>query len=317
MTHAPMAQAPGRGLAVVAALPARSPTKVLLLTLLLQLAAPWAVAQPQEPLDVRFGVEADYGPFVYVEADGQARGLSVDMLALVAQQANLRVQTLAPKPLKDLLQSMQRLEIDLLSSLRPTPERSVFLLFSRPYVSVPAVLVLRGQDPLRDQSTAELWRALQGQSVAVGSGYAVEAFIRKAQPGVRWQGVPDDVQALRGLQQGTHAAAVVDLASLAFIARQHGLSDLDAVHAVGFDYMLSFAVRRERADLLQRIDDGLAAVSAADRSAVVARWMAPLALPDQAPSRQPLRLLVLALLALALVLGCWGWWRSRRRTRQP
>lgn len=314
MTQAPVAQALGRGLGPAAGAFAFGLVKTLLLMVMLHLSPPTTAAPPKEPLDVRFGVEADYGPFVYADADGRARGLSVDMLALVAQQASLRIQPLAPRPLKDLLDSMQRREIDLLSSLRPTPERSAFLLFSRPYVSVPAVLVLRRLDPLRDKSAADLWRALRGRAVAVGSGYAVEAFVRKAQPEIRWQGVPDDVQALRGLQQGTHAAAVVDLASLAFIARQHDLPDLDAVLAVGFDYSLSFAVRRERAELLQRIDEGLAAVAAADRSAVVARWMAPLALHDQAPSRQPLRLLVLALLALAFVLGLWGWRRSRQRT---
>jgi ABC-type amino acid transport substrate-binding protein len=276
-----------------------------------------ASARPTEPMDVRFGAEADYGPFIYVEADGQPRGLSVDMLSLIAQRANLRVQTLPPRPLKDLLESVQRREIDLLSSLRPTPERSAFLLFSRPYVSVPAVLVLRRQDPLRHSSAAELWQALRGKSVAVGSGYAVETFVRNSRPDVRWQGVPDDVQALRGLQQGVHDAAVLDLASLAFIARQHGLAELDAVRPVGFDYSLSFAVPHERADLLERIETGLAAIPAAERTAVVARWMAPLELDEQAPSAGPVRLLVLLLLALGAGLGLWGWLRSRRRQQGP
>jgi len=313
MSHAPVVHVRGGGFGPVARHLAGSLMKVLLLLL----AAPMATAQSLEPLDVRFGAEADYGPFVYAEADGRVRGLSVDMLNLVARQANLRVQNLPPRPLKELLESVQRREIDLLSSLRPTPERSAILLFSRPYVSVPAVVVLRGLDPLRHVSAAELWGALRGKSVAVGSGYAVEAFVRKSWPEVRLQGVPDDVQALQGLQQGAYAAAVVDLASLAFIARQHGLADLHAVQPVGFEYALSFAVPLERTDLLKRIEAGLAAVPAPERSALVARWMTPLELRDKAPSDGPLHLLALSLLALASVLAFGGWWRSRRRRPAP
>jgi uncharacterized protein HemX len=86
---------------------------------------------------------------------------------------------------------------------------------------------------------------------------------------------------------------------------------------VGFDYSLSFAVPHERADLLERIETGLAAIPAAERTAVVARWMAPLELDEQAPSAWPMRLLVLLLLALGAGLGLWGWLRSRRRQQGP
>lgn len=289
-----------------------------LMGLLALLALPaWAAAQPQSQLEARFGAEADYGPFVYAESDGRVSGLSVDMLDLIARHSALRVQTLPPRPLKELLEGVKQRQIDLLSSLRPTPERSAYLLFSRPYVSVPAVLVLRRQDPLRNRPASELWLALRGKSVAVGSGYAVEAFARASWPDIQWQGLPDDVHVLRRLQQGEQAAAVVDLASLAFIARQHGLVGLDAVSLVGFEYALSFGVSRERPDLLERIDAGMKAIPTAERRAVVERWMKPLELQDQAPSPWPARQWVLMLLALGFTLGLWGWLRSRRHRRSP
>lgn len=79
------------------------------------------------PRAVRFAPEADYPPFVYADRDGQIRGLSVDLLRAIAPRAGLDIQTLPPRDLADILQGVKTGEVDLVSSLRPTPERSSFL----------------------------------------------------------------------------------------------------------------------------------------------------------------------------------------------
>lgn len=264
-------------------------------------------------LEVRLGVESDYGPFIYADAEGQVRGLSMDLAVLLARHADLRLQPLPARPLQQLLDGLQRGEIDLITSLRPTPARSAFLLFSKPYVSVPAVVALRRGDPRAPLRGPALWAALQAEPVAVGAGYAVESFVRSAWPSVRWQSVPDDVQGLRQLQQGQVAATVVDMASLRFISRQHGLDAVVAADPVGFEYTLSFAVRRDRPDLLSRIDAGLTAIPADERAAVLERWMKPLDLADHTPQPGPVRWLIAALLVVGGGLAFWGWRRSRRK----
>jgi ABC-type amino acid transport substrate-binding protein len=263
-------------------------------------------------LDVRLGVESDYGPFIYADANGQAHGLSMDLAVLLARHADLRLQPLPARPLQQLLDGLQRGEIDLITSLRPTPARSTYLLFSTPYVSVPAVVALRRDDPRTQLRGPSLWAALKAEPVAVGAGYAVESFVREAWPAVHWQPVPDDVQGLRRLQQGEVAATVVDMASLRFIGRQHSLDAVVAADPVGFEYTLSFAVRRDRPELLTRINAGLASIPANERAAVLARWIKPLALSDHTPQPGPLRWLIAALLLLGGLLAFGGWLRSRR-----
>jgi ABC-type amino acid transport substrate-binding protein len=219
------------------------------------------------------------------------------------------------RPLKELLGELQAGRLDVITSLRPTPERAAYLLFSRPYVSVPAVLVLRTDDALRQQPDAEVWRALAGQAVAVGAGYAVQSHVQTAWPQLQWQAVPDDVQALRGLAERRYAAAVVDAASVAFIVREQGVSGVSAGPAVGFEYLLSYGVRRDRPDILARIDKALQSLPGDTRMAVVNRWMAPLELQTSAWWQGPLAATVLGLLLLGLLIGAWGWRRQRRVAR--
>jgi ABC-type amino acid transport substrate-binding protein len=283
--------------------------------------SPWAAAQPPPAAasgtpEVRFGPEADYGPFVYQGEAGRAEGLSIDMLGLVQRQAGLRVQTLAPRPLNEWLDLARRGEVDLLSSLRPTPERAAYLLFSLPYVRVPAVLVVRAGHPLAGRTDTVALAPLKGRPVAVGAGYAVESFVRSRQPGVAWQAVPDDVVALRGVAEGRFEAAVVDTASASFIARRHGIKGLATAGPVGFEYTLSFAVRKDRPELLEAVDAGIRAIPAAERAAVVERWLAPLDVPLDAAEASwgPRRVAIIGfgLIGLGLVIGTWGWLRRRR-----
>lgn len=257
------------------------------------------------PSPVRFAPERDYGPFVFETEDGRIDGLSIDMLRLIQHRTGLVVTMVPARPLSEQLAAAQRGEVDLLSSLRPTPERGRFLRFSLPYVSVPAVLVAPAGGP-------GSLDALAGQPVAVGAGYAVEGFVRASHPEVTWVAVPDDVAALQGVAAGRYRAAVVDAASFRFVAGRHGIGSLVPVAQVGFEYRLSFAVPLARQDLVPLLDKAIVELPAADRQAVLRRWM-----PDDAmsaPARTPWATrLGLGMIAVAGLLA-WGGvaWRRRR-----
>lgn len=261
-----------------------------------------AVAQATTALaasiPVRFAPERDYGPFVYAEADGQIHGLSVDLLAAIAPRAGLQIQTLPPRDLADILEGVKAGEVDLVSSLRPTPERSRLLGFSAPYVEVPAVLVLR-KGEARRQGLADF----RQRRVGVGKAYAVEAFVRQRYPEVQWQAQANDAVALRALAAGQLDGVVTDAASVAFIQRRERLSGIEIHEAVGFQYALSFAYPIQRADLGDALAKGLRDLPRAERDRIVRRWMAPDALSYRPPQLSGLQHAIGALALLAALLG--------------
>ncbi len=265
-------------------------------------------------LTLRFVPERDYGPFVFVDDDGRVRGLSVDLLERLAPAAGLHLQVLQPAPLAEQLARLRSGEAELVSSLRPTPERAVYLAFTRPYVSVPAILVVRQGTATAAGDGSAVLAALAGRSVAVGAGYAVEAFVRSRYPQVAWAAVPDDVQALRGVAEGRHEAAVVDAASAAFVTRRHGITGLRAAGPIGFDYALSLAVPKSRPELLQRLDAAIASLPLQERTEIQQRWMGPLHGSElMAPARPPVLWVAAGLLVLAALLGGVLAWRRRER----
>ncbi|MEY2655408.1 MAG: hypothetical protein RLZZ524_2436 [Pseudomonadota bacterium] len=255
---------------------------------------------------IRFAPEADYGPFVYRDADGRIRGLSVELLDRVARHAGLSLQTLPARPLAEILADAQRGEVDLITSLRPTPERAGFLGFTRPYVQVDAIAVGRPGGPLPDL------RELSGRRVAVGAGYAVERFVREAYPRVVWQSVADDRIGLERLRAGEVDAVVADVASVHFIVTGQGWPALVLGRPVGFSYPLSFAWRKDLPALGEALEAGLGALTPDERNEVLARWLPPEALAARDDRRLPL----LIGGALALLLGAAAVLGARLRARR-
>lgn len=272
-------------------------------------AAPAAAGWAGPSQLVRFAPERDYGPFVFQREDGRIDGLSVEMLGLLQARAGLTITTLPARPLNEQLEALRRREADLVSSLRATPERGEYALFTLPYVSVPAVVVMRADRPERRLA------AMGGEPVAVGLGYAVEPVMRQRYPQVAWQGVSDDGVALRGVLQRRFEAAVVDAASFAHVVATQGLDGLRAVASADFEYTLSFAVRKDWPELREALDDAIRSLPGAQRQAVLRRWLAEPLPPQRTPWVTWLGgALLLAGALTALAAGRRGLWQRRAPT---
>lgn len=264
---------------------------------------------PSQP--VRLAPERDYGPFVFQREDGRIDGLSIEMLDLLRPAVGLRIEMLPPQPLQRQLEALRERRADLVTSLRATPERAGYAEFTLPYVSVPAVVVMRADAEPRSLT------ALSGAAVAVGQGYAVEAVVKARHPAVRWQPVSDDLQALTGVAERRFDAAVVDAASLAHVTRERGVRGLRATGPADFEYTLSYAVRKDWPELRDALDAAIRTLPASRRQALVERWIGQDPVPPpRAPwaSRVGWTLLAAGLLAAA-ALG--GLAMRRRRPGRP
>lgn len=248
----------------------------------------------------RFAPESDYGPFVFLDRDGVVKGLSVDYLNLIAERGGLRIETLAAAPLSANLALARQGQADILSSLRPTPERGEFLLFTPPYVSVPAVLVVPA-----NRSLPVGLAQMVGQKVAVGTGYAVEAYVRRQFPAVQWLGMPDDHQALRAMQRGEVSGVVADIASIRHLQARHGFAELVVGPSVGFDYPLSMAYRKDMPELGRLLEHGLGQITPSEREQIYRRWIGEAPTPDQVDLNPILYYVGGVFFLLAVILGGW------------
>jgi diguanylate cyclase (GGDEF)-like protein len=239
-----------------------------------------AAAQPDALLDAEelawvakhpvllFAPERDFPPFSFVDSQGQHRGLSADVLDLVQQHTGLKFQPVAAGDRSSNLDRLRRHEIDLLTSLRPTPERERFVAFTSAYVSSPAVILRRRGDH-RSGDLAKMG----GQRVAVDRNSAAEYFLHTTYPDVVIAEVDVAAQGLRDVVTGDVDACAVNLATASYVIERDRLGGLRVAGETGYYSTLTLGYRKDWPMLGRVLEKGLAQISDAERAAMIARWI--------------------------------------------
>ena len=91
---------------------------------------------------LRVAPEGNYPPFSFIES-GVWHGLSADMTRLLQDRIGIRFEILPAQNLDTILTNVQRGNAEVVTSLRETPERSQYLNFTQPYVSVPTAIIVK------------------------------------------------------------------------------------------------------------------------------------------------------------------------------
>ncbi|MHC1743131.1 MAG: transporter substrate-binding domain-containing protein [Syntrophobacteraceae bacterium] len=224
----------------------------------------WLAEHPH----ITLAPERSYPPFVFLDADDQVKGISLDYVRLLESKLGVRLQLTESMRLPAILDRARRGEVDVVTSLMQTPKRGEFLLFTKPYITVPAVVVVRngyeGPSALGEMG---------GSRIAVGSGYAVQSYLETSCQSIRLVPVDDDGAGLRMASFGEVDAVVADLASASYLIERLKITNLRVAGDVGFNYELSLGSRKDWPILNRILDKGIAEINRSEQRAIYDRWV--------------------------------------------
>lgn len=210
--------------------------------------------------------EANYPPFSFVDS-GAWRGVSADVIKQVEGKLGTKFHILPPQNLDAILVHAQRGEAGIVTSIRDTPERSEYLTFTQPYVSIPTIIIVK------TNAQYGPWpEAFAGKQIAVGKGYGVQKFIERNYPNIKLVSVADDLDGLRRLSFGEVDAVIMDVASASFFMEQEKFTNLHIFSSFDFTYDLCFAVRKDLPILRDILSKTLLAIPDRDKQIIARNW---------------------------------------------
>ncbi len=249
----------------------------------------------QHPV-VRLAPDPDFPPVEYFDERDNYRGIAADLVALVEKKLPLRFEIVHLKNWDEVLRQGRNRQIDMFGAAVPTPERLQYMKFTRPFVTFPAVILVRDNMKIPPRKVT----TLEGLHVAVVSGYAAYEYMKRAYPRVKLEVMPDISSGLRQVSFGKVDAMVLNLASASYYIRKDGITNLTIYKDTDFMYDLSFATRSDWPLLNSILDKAVASISPEEHNRIVASWIT-LQKRTWYPSKRVLIIMGVAGLVLLLI----------------
>ena len=222
----------------------------------LQVVSPSPVAQIQKPTLI-VGSEQDFPPFATGLTDETAGGFTVELWKAVAAEADLNY-SIRVRPFHELLQDFKAGKIDVLINLAASEQRHEFADFTVPHVVVHgAIFVRKGETSIRSEND------FAGKSIIVLSADLAHDYALSKGWKKQLVLVNTAEEGLRLLASGKHDAMLLSKLTGMQTIQSTGLNNIEALKTkAGFSQKFSFAVQKGQADLLHKINEGLAVTKA-------------------------------------------------------
>jgi potassium efflux system protein len=218
---------------------------------------------------VRVAADPDYAPIDGFDSRGRHRGLSADLLALLATRSGLRFEVQRYASLAEAEAALDSGRAELRASVLKPPAPTSGRIYSRPYLRVPAALIGRPE-----AGAATTLAELQGRRIAVVEGRLWAALLRAQGHAEDLRPAADVATALASVVEGRADAFVGDLISAEPVLRQLGLGGtLVVLGSSGLEAELAFAAKPADAPLIAALDAALATVTVEEEAALQARWL--------------------------------------------
>ena len=237
-----------------------------------------------------------------VDSDGVHSGIAAEYAEQVAQQLGVGLQIVPFDSVAAMLDALRAGSIDVVPFLTRTPQREKEFAFTKPYVSMPYMIVARTDAPL-------YWDlgSLSGRRLALAAQHPLRELVAERYPEIKLVTVANGNEAMDAVARGAaDAAAEVKLfANL----RINGDNDgrLRAVAEIkDLPAEFHFAVASPQRALAPVIDRALDRIAPSERERMLRRWVALELDPGFAWRRYLPALVVAAAALMTLALATCG-----------
>ena len=218
---------------------------------------------------IRVGFDSGWPPIEYADKDGTHRGVSADYLVLLSQRLGIRIKVVTGLTWVQIMDGAKSGDIDVLSCLKKTPERELFLNFTDPYFISPISIFMQ-----QDKPKIAVLEDLENQRVAVVEGYAQQGILEQQYPKIKLVPVKSVEVGLRWVSSGDVDAYVEALATATYVIQEQGITNVKLALHTPYTYDLAMGVRKDWIELASILDKGLKTITQEERNEIYNRWVA-------------------------------------------
>lgn len=199
---------------------------------------------------LRFGGDANYPPFEFLDQNGQPAGFQIDLIRAIARTMGLSAEIRLDR-WDSIRKGFVEGEIDVIGMF-VQPERREYADFTEPHTTNGSEFFIRFGSP-----KVLGFDDLNGKEIIVQSGALAEEVVRARGIGATFVPVADEATALRLLASGKHDVAIVTQYGGRRAMREFGLKNITTSGPLILASDYALAVRKGDRELLDTLNQGL------------------------------------------------------------
>lgn len=209
-----------------------------------------------------------WAPIEDFDEDGNATGIAVDYYKLIEHKLGFRFKIDKPQPWEEKIKRLKAKKIDVINNLQKTPERSEYLLFTRPFIEIPNVIILR-----KERKGPLTLEQMKGMKVAVTKGFAIYEYLQNKHPYINIVPLPYDLISLQEVSLKRVDAAIVNLAIASHFIEKEGITNLRIAGETDYKNSLCLASRKDWPILNRILEKGLSQITPEERKVIYKKWI--------------------------------------------
>ena len=217
---------------------------------------------------IRLAPTPDYPPFEFWGDNDQFKGIVSSYLEHFSRKLGVKFEMVRTETWSDNLRMLKSKEIDAVSLLVESAERP-FVAISKPYISYPALIVVRKDEPQRRLNL----KKMAGRRVAVPKDYTGEYFLRTSHPEIELVVTDGPAEGVRKLSFGEVDAYFGGGSVVSYMAAREGITGLRIAGVTDFNYNNGLGVRKDWAIFAGIISKTLDQMTPAEHTAYHERWV--------------------------------------------
>lgn len=217
---------------------------------------------------IRVGADLNWAPLEFRDDSGVMKGISIDYLKHLQNLLGIDFEFVDKKTWGEMLEMARSRELDLLSSVKPTPSREHFLSFTDSYMDLPVAIF-----NTEERQLIVSLEGMKGRRVAVVEGYATEELLIADHPDIIVVPTNNTIEALHLLARGEVDAFVGNLLTTSYYLGQLGYSQIKVAGITTYKYNQSMGVRKDWPLLVSSLQKALATITTQERNIIKQQWV--------------------------------------------
>ena len=223
----------------------------------------WLAEHPK----INVGIMEAWPPMNFVDERSNPRGIGVDYIKLLNKRLN-NALTIVPKPFKESYDLVKNKKLEVLMDITPKKAREPFFNFTKPYLTIPHVIVGRKDGPYFSSE-----KDLAGKTIALERGFYNIKYFRKNYPEVTIKEYGSTSDTLDAVSRGEADAYAGNRAVVMYLMEKELFANLQVQGRMRKPpVVLAIGVRKDWPELASILDRALASVTEEEIRQIRRRW---------------------------------------------